>query len=171
MWIVRLALARPYTFVVMALLILIGGVLTIQRMAVDIFPDIPIPVVGIVWTYSGIAPEEMNQRIVIPNERAFTTTVNNIEHIESQSLKGIGLIKVFFQPGADPDAGVAQLTAITQTLLRVLPPGITPPLIIRYSASNVPIAQVSLSSETLCDDTAFSRLATRIASGSLVKFR
>jgi multidrug efflux pump subunit AcrB len=149
MWIVRLALARPYTFVVMALLILIGGVLTIQRMAVDIFPDIPIPVVGVVWTYTGIAPEEMNQRVVIPSERAFTTTVSNIEHIESQSLKGIGLIKVFFQPGASPDAGVAQLTAITQTLLRVLPPGITPPLIIRYSASNVPIAQTSLSSETL----------------------
>jgi multidrug efflux pump subunit AcrB len=111
MWIVRLALARPYTFVVMALLILIGGVLTIQRMAVDIFPDIPIPVVGIVWTYSGIAPEEMNQRIVVPVERAITTTVANVEHQESQSLKGIGLIKVFFQPGSDPDAGVAQLTA------------------------------------------------------------
>ena len=149
MWIVRLALARPYTFVVMALLILIGGVLTIQRMAVDIFPDIPIPVVGIVWTYSGIAPEEMNQRVVVPVERAITTTVSNVEHQESQSLKGIGLIKVFFQPGTNPDGGVAQLTAICQTLLRVLPPGITPPLIIRYSASNVPIAQTSLSSETL----------------------
>ena len=105
MWIVRLALARPYTFVVMALLILIGGVLTIQRMAVDIFPDIPIPVVGIVWTYSGIAPEEMNQRIVVPVERAITTTVSNVEHQESQSLKGIGLIKVFFQPGTNPDGG------------------------------------------------------------------
>ncbi|MFD1470548.1 efflux RND transporter permease subunit [Hymenobacter caeli] len=149
MWIVRLALARPYTFVVMALLILVGGVLTIKTMAVDIFPDIPIPVVGVVWGYAGISPEEMNQRIVVPNERAFTTTVSNIEHIESQSLKGVGLIKVFFQPGTNPDAGVAQLTAITQTLLRVLPPGITPPLIIRYSASNVPIAQTSLSSETL----------------------
>ncbi|AMR26812.1 RND transporter [Hymenobacter psoromatis] len=149
MWIVRLALARPYTFVVMALLILIGGVLTIQRMAVDIFPDIPIPVVGIVWTYSGIAPEEMNQRVVVPVERAITTTVSNVEHLESQSLKGIGLIKVFLQPGTNPDGGVAQLTAICQTLLRVLPPGITPPLIIRYSASNVPIAQTSLSSETL----------------------
>ena len=149
MWIVRLALARPYTFVVMALLILVGGALTIQQMAVDIFPDIPIPVVGVVWGYAGIAPEEMNQRIVVPVERAITTTVNNVEHIESKSLKGTGLIKVFFQPGSNPDAGVAQLTAITQTLLRVLPAGITPPLIIRYSASNVPIAQTSLSSETL----------------------
>ncbi len=168
MWIVRLALARPYTFVVMALLILIGGVLTIQRMAVDIFPDIPIPVVGIVWTYSGIAPEEMNQRVVVPVERAITTTVANVEHQESQSLKGIGLIKVFFQPGSDPDAGVAQLTAITQTLLRVLPPGITPPLIIRYSASNVPIAQTSLSSETLGESDLFDAANAFIRPGLAV---
>jgi len=168
MWIVRLALARPYTFVVMALLILIGGVLTIQRMAVDIFPDIPIPVVGIVWTYTGIAPEEMNQRIVVPVERAITTTVANVEHQESQSLKGIGLIKVFFQPGSDPDAGVAQLTAITQTLLRVLPPGITPPLIIRYSASNVPIAQTSLSSETLGESDLFDAANAFIRPGLAV---
>jgi multidrug efflux pump subunit AcrB len=168
MWIVRLALARPYTFVVMALLILIGGVLTIQRMAVDIFPDIPIPVVGIVWTYSGIAPEEMNQRIVVPVERAITTTVANVEHQESQSLKGIGLIKVFFQPGSDPDAGVAQLTAISQTLLRVLPPGITPPLIIRYSASNVPIAQTSLSSETLGESDLFDAANAFIRPGLAV---
>ncbi|OUJ72914.1 efflux RND transporter permease subunit [Hymenobacter crusticola] len=149
MWIVRLALSRPYTFVVMSLLILLGGIMTIRNMAVDIFPEINIPVVGVVWTYAGISPEEMNQRIVIINERAFTTTVSNIEHIESQSLKGVGLIKVFFQPGTNVEAGVAQLTAITQTLLRVLPPGITPPLIIRYSASNVPIAQTSLSSNNL----------------------
>jgi len=149
MWIVRLALSRPYTFVVMSLLILLGGIMTIRTMAVDIFPEINIPVVGVVWTYSGISPEEMNQRVVIINERAFTTTVSNIEHIESQSLKGVGLIKVFFQPGTNVEAGVAQLTAITQTLLRVLPPGITPPLIIRYSASNVPIAQTSLSSNNL----------------------
>jgi multidrug efflux pump subunit AcrB len=168
MWIVRLALARPYTFVVMSLLILIGGVLTIQRMAVDIFPDIPIPVVGIVWTYSGIAPEEMNQRIVVPVERAITTTVSNVEHQESQSLKGIGLIKVFFQPGSDPDAGVAQLTAISQTLLRVLPPGITPPLIIRYSASNVPIAQTSLSSETLGESDLFDAANAFIRPGLAV---
>ena len=168
MWIVRLALARPYTFVVMSLLILIGGVLTIQRMAVDIFPDIPIPVVGIVWTYSGIAPEEMNQRVVTPVERSITTTVNNVEHMESQSLKGIGMIKVFFQPGSDPDAGVAQLTAITQTLLRILPPGITPPLIIRYSASNVPIAQTSLSSETLGESDLFDAANAFIRPGLAV---
>ncbi len=168
MWIVRLALARPYTFVVMALLILVGGVLTIKTMAVDIFPDIPIPVVGVVWGYAGIAPEEMNQRIVVPSERAFTTTVSNIEHMESQSLKGIGLIKVFFQPGTNPDGGVAQLTAITETLLRVLPPGITPPLIIRYSASNVPIAQTSLSSETLGESDLFDAANAFIRPGLAV---
>ncbi|WP_068233829.1 efflux RND transporter permease subunit [Hymenobacter sp. PAMC 26628] len=168
MWIVRLALARPYTFVVMALLILIMGVLTIQRMAVDIFPDIPIPVVGIVWTYSGIAPEEMNQRIVTPVERSITTTVSDVEHQESQSLKGIGLIKVFFQPGTSPDAGVAQITAVCQTILRVLPPGITPPLIIRYSASNVPIAQTSLSSETLGESDLFDAANAFIRPGLAV---
>ncbi|WP_046242869.1 efflux RND transporter permease subunit [Hymenobacter terrenus] len=168
MWIVRLALARPYTFVVMALLILVGGGLTIQRMAVDIFPDIPIPVVGVVWGYSGISPEEMNQRIVIPVERAITTTVNNVEHQESQSLKGVGLIKVFFQPGTNPDAGVAQLTAISQTLLARLPPGITPPLIIRYSASNVPIAQTSLSSETLGESDLFDAANAFIRPGLAV---
>ncbi|MBC6989530.1 efflux RND transporter permease subunit [Hymenobacter sp. BT491] len=149
MWIVRLALARPYTFVVMSLLILVGGIMTIRRMAVDIFPEINIPVVGVVWTYAGMSPEEMNQRVVTVNERSYSTTVANIEHIESQSLKGLGLIKVFFQPGSNVEAGVAQITAQTQTLLRVLPPGITPPLIIRYSASNVPIAQTSLSSDNL----------------------
>ena len=168
MWIVRLALARPYTFVVMALLILVGGGLTIQRMAVDIFPDIPIPVVGVVWGYSGISPEEMNQRIIVPVERAITTTVNNVEHQESQSLKGVGLIKVFFQPGSNPDAGVAQLTAITQTLLRALPAGITPPLIIRYSASNVPIAQTSLSSETLGESDLFDAANAFIRPGLAV---
>ena len=168
MWIVRLALARPYTFVVMALLILVGGALTIQRMAVDIFPDIPIPVVGVVWGYSGISPEEMNQRIIVPVERAITTTVNNVEHQESQSLKGVGLIKVFFQPGTNPDAGVAQVTAITQTLLRALPPGITPPLIIRYSASNVPIAQTSLSSETLGESDLFDAANAFIRPGLAV---
>ncbi|UOQ67054.1 efflux RND transporter permease subunit [Hymenobacter volaticus] len=149
MWIVRLALARPYTFVVMALLILLSGIMTIRTMAVDIFPEVNIPVVGVVWTYSGMSPEEMNKRILVVNQRAYTTTVSNIEHMESQALKGVGIIKVFFQPGSDPAAGVAQLTAISQTILRTMPPGITPPNIIRYSASNVPIAQASLSSETL----------------------
>ncbi|GAB2465583.1 hypothetical protein GCM10011375_34260 [Hymenobacter qilianensis] len=149
MWMVRLALSRPYTFIVMALVILAGGILTIFTMAVDIFPEVNIPVVGVVWSYSGMSAEEMNQRVLNVNQRVYTTTVNNIEHLESRAIKGVGIIKVFFQPGTDPDAGVAQLTAITATLIRGLPQGIGPPLIIRYSAANVPIAQASLSSQTL----------------------
>ncbi|SMB98583.1 multidrug efflux membrane protein [Hymenobacter roseosalivarius DSM 11622] len=149
MWMVRLALSRPYTFIAMALVILAGGILTILTMAVDIFPEVNIPVVGVVWSYSGMSAEEMNQRVLNVNQRVYTTTVNNIEHLESRAIKGVGIIKVFFQPGTDPDAGVAPLTAITATLIRGLPQGIGPPLIIRYSAANVPIAQASLSSQTL----------------------
>lgn len=151
MWIVQLALRRPYTFVIAAVLILVLGVVTITRMATDIFPEINIPVVSVIWSYNGVAPEEMEQRIVTVSERAFTTTVNDIEHIESQSLNGVSVIKVFFQPGAKVEAAVAQLTSVTQTILRVLPPGITPPLIIRYNASSVPILQLSVSSKTLSE--------------------
>jgi len=149
MWIVRLALRRPYTFTVMALLIVILGLLTVSRMAKDIFPSIDIPVVSVIWTYNGLTPEEMEKRIVTLSERAMTTTVNDIEHIESQSLSGVGVIKVFFQPGASVDAAVAQVTAINQTMTRLMPPGTTPPLVIRYSASNVPILQLGLGSKVL----------------------
>ena len=151
MWIVRLALRRPYTFVIAALLIVLLGVVTITRMAVDIFPAINIPVVSVVWSYSGVAAEEMEQRIVTITERAMTTTVNDIEHIESQSMSGVSVIKVFFQPSADMAGAVAQVTSICQTLLRPLPPGITPPLIIQYNASNVPIIQMSVSSQNLSE--------------------
>ncbi len=151
MWIVKLALRRPYTFVITAILIVVLGVVTILRMPVDIFPEINIPVVSVIWTYGGVAPEEMEQRIVTINERAYTTTVNDIEHIESQSLNGVSVIKVFFQPGAKVEAAVAQLTSITQTLLRIMPPGITPPLIIRYNASSVPVLQMSVSSKSLSE--------------------
>ncbi|OUL32490.1 RND transporter [Nostoc sp. RF31YmG] len=151
MWIVQLALRRPYTFVITAILIFVLGVVTITRMATDIFPEINIPVVSVIWSYNGVSPEEMEQRIVTTSERSFTTTVNDIEHIESQSLNGVSVIKVFFQPGAKIEAAVAQLTSITQTILRVLPPGITPPLIIRYNASNVPILQLSVSSKSLSE--------------------
>jgi len=151
MWIVRLALLRPYTFVITAILIVVLGVVTITRMAVDIFPEINIPVASVIWSYAGISPEEMEQRIVTTSERAFTTTVNDIEHIESQSLNGVSVIKVFFQPGAKIEAAVAELTSITQTILRVLPPGITPPLILRYNASSVPILQLAVSSKTLSE--------------------
>src|SRR2546430_2312975 len=151
MWIVRLALRRPYTFIVMAMLIAIGGVLTIARTPVDIFPEINIPVISVIWQFAGLSPNEVEGRMVTISERAMTTTVNSIEHIESQSLAGVGLIRVFFQTDASIGAADAEVTAINQTLLRTLPPGTTPPLIIRYSASNVPIVQLALESPTLSE--------------------
>ena len=151
MWIVRLALRRPYTFTVMAVLIVLVGIVTIMRMSTDIFPTIDIPVVSVIWSYSGVAPEEMEKRFVTVCERAMTTTVNDIEHIESQSYNGVAVIKVFFHEGAKVEAGVAQITSICQTLLRIMPPGTTPPLIVQYSASNVPILQIGLSSKTLSE--------------------
>jgi multidrug efflux pump subunit AcrB len=155
MWIVRLALNRPYTFVVMSLLIVVLSGVTLMRMAVDIFPEINIPVVAVVWTYPGMSPDEMEKRIVTIHERAMTTTVNDIEHIESQSLAGVSVIKVFFQPGAKIEAAVAQVNAISNAVLRVLPPGITPPFIIRFSASNVPILQMGLSGEGLSEQQVY----------------
>jgi len=151
MWIVRLALRRPYTFTVMAVLIVVLGVLSALKMAKDIFPTIDIPVVVVIWQYGGLTPEEMAKRIVTISERAMTTTVNDIEHMESQSFTGVGVIKVFFQPGTSIDAAVAQVTAISQTITRVLPPGGSPPLIIRFNASNVPILQLGLGSKTLSE--------------------
>jgi len=151
MWIVALALRRPYTFTVMAIMIVLMGVVTIDRMATDIFPSIDIPVVSVIWSYPGVAPEEMEKRFCTVCERAMTTTVNDIEHIESQSYNGVAVIKVFFHEGAKVEAGVAQVTAISQTLLRIMPPGTTPPLILQYSASNVPILQLGISSKTLSE--------------------
>src|SRR5271154_4729893 len=151
MWIVRLALRRPYTFTVGAIMIILLGVVTIFRMSTDILPSIDIPVVSVIWSYSGVAPEEMEKRFVTVTERAMTTTVNNIEHIESQSYNGVSVIKVYFHEGAKVEAGVAQVTSICQTLLRIMPPGTTPPLIIQYSASNVPILQVGITSKTLSE--------------------
>jgi multidrug efflux pump subunit AcrB len=135
----------------MAILIVLVGVVTITRMSTDIFPNINIPVVSVIWSYPGVAPEEMEKRFVTVCERAMTTTVNDIEHIESQSYNGVAVIKVFFHEGAKVEAGVAQITSITQTLLRIMPPGTTPPLIIQYSASNVPILQLGLSSKSLSE--------------------
>jgi multidrug efflux pump subunit AcrB len=155
MWIVRLALRRPYTFIVMSMLIVILGVATILRMPTDIFPDIDIPVISVVWNYTGLPPEEMEKRIVTNYERGLTTTVNDIEHVESQSLTGISVVKIFFQPGARIEAATAQVTAISQTVLRQMPPGTTPPFIIRYSASNVPILQAALRSDSLSEQQLF----------------
>ena len=151
MWIVRLALRRPYTFVVLAILILVMGCVSIFRAPTDIFPNINIPVVSIIWNYSGLIPEDMNNRIVYVTERALTTTVDNIEHIESQSLYGVAVVKVFLQPTANVERGIAQITAVSQTQLRQLPPGTTPPLILAYSASSVPVLQLALSGHDLSE--------------------
>ena len=149
MWLVRIALRLRYTFVVMAILIALLGIVTIFGMSTDILPEIDIPVVSVIWQYEGMAAEEMERRIITYSERAMTTTVNDIEHMESQSMFGVGVIKVFFHPRANIAAAVAQVTSISQTILRVLPPGTLPPLIVQYSASNVPIVQIAASSPTL----------------------
>jgi CzcA family heavy metal efflux pump len=155
MWIVALALRRPYTFVVMALLIIILTCVTIPRTPVDIFPDINIPVVSVVWSYTGLSPQEMADRIVTNSERGFTVTVNDIEHQESQSLNGIAVIKIFFRPGVNIAMAVTQVTAICQTATRSLPPGTTPPLVITYSASSTPVVQLGVSSKTLPEQQVF----------------
>ena len=155
MWIVRLALRRPYTFVVMALAIILLTPVVLLRTPVDIFPDINIPVISLVWTYNGLQPQEMEQRITSNVERGVTTLVSDVEHIESQSLNGIAVIKVFFQPGANIQTSLAQTAAISQTFLRFLPPGTTPPLVIIYSASTVPVIQIGLTSDTLSEQQLF----------------
>lgn len=149
MWIVRLALRRPYTFIVLAILLLLGGVVAILRMPTDIFPSIDIPVVSVVWTYNGLSAQDMAQRIVTGYERSLTTDVDNIEHIESQSLPGVAVIKVFFHPGADINRAISQATAGAQSILKQMPPGATPPLVLSYNASTVPILRLALGSDTL----------------------
>src|SRR6202453_2277893 len=155
MWIVQVALRRPYTFIVLALLLLILGVLTIGRTAKDIFPTIGIPVVSVIWTYSGLPPDEMSSRITGSFERVALATVNNIEHIESQSLNGVAVVKFFFQPGSNVALSMSQLTAVSQAWLKQLPPGITPPLILAYNASSVPVIQLALSSRTIPEQGLF----------------
>ncbi len=151
MWIVRLALRRPYTFVVLALVVLILGPLVILRTPTDIFPNINIPVVSVVWGYVGLSAPEMSNRIVSGYERGLTTTVNDIEHIESQTLSGISVVKIFFRPGAKIEAAVAQVTAFSQTSVRSMPPGTNPPFIITYNASSVPVLQLALSGRGLTE--------------------
>ena len=148
-WIVRVALRLPYTFVILAVMIVLLGVLTIFRTPIDIFPNVDIPVVSVIWTYTGQTPEEMAERITTSSERAITTNVNDLEHTESQSMSGVTVIKVFFQPNVDISTAVAQVTSIMQTIVRVLPPGITPPFVLQYNASSVPAIQMSASSQTL----------------------
>jgi multidrug efflux pump subunit AcrB len=151
MWIVRLALRRPYTFVVMSILLLILGPVAILRTPTDIFPNIDIPVVSVIWNYTGLSPEEMSNRITFNYERILTTTVNDIEHIESQSLNGIAIVKIFFHQGVQVANAIAQVTAVSQSILRTLPPGSTPPLVITYNASTVPVLQLGLSGPGLSE--------------------
>jgi CzcA family heavy metal efflux pump len=155
MWIVRLALSRPYTFIVMALVIILLTPVVLLRTPTDIFPDINIPVISLVWNYTGLEPQEMEQRITSNSERAVTTLVNDVEHIESQSLNGIAVVKIFFQPKANVQTALAQTTAIVQTILRTLPPGTTPPLVAIYSASTVPVIQIGLTSDNLSEQALF----------------
>jgi multidrug efflux pump subunit AcrB len=147
--IVLIALKRPYTFAVLAILILIFGGRAALRTPTDIFPNIGIPVVAVVWTYTGLTPEDMSGRVIYYYERAVTTTVSNIEHIESESLYGRGIVKIFFQPGTDVAAGQAQVTAVSQTVLKQLPAGITPPLVISYNASSVSVLALQISSDQM----------------------
>src|SRR6202163_3839878 len=159
MWIVRLALRRTYTFVVVAMLIAVLGAVSVYRMSTDIFPQIDIPVVSVVWQYTGMPADEIETRIVLINERILTASVNDIEHIESQSLDGVGVIRIYFHPGAKIAEAEAQVTASCQTLLKIMPPGITPPYIVRYSATSVPIVQIAVSSDTLTEQQIFDYCA------------
>ena len=152
---IQLALKRPYTFIVMAMLIVLATPFALLKMPTDILPEINIPVISIVWNYTGMSAQEMGNRITAQNERSLTTTVSDIEHIESQTLSGIAVIKIFFQPNANIQTALAQVTAIEQAQLRQLPPGITPPLVIKYSASSIPVVQLGLSSATLPEQTVF----------------
>ena len=155
MWIVRLALKRPYTFIVLALVVILVTPVTLLRTPTDIFPEINIPVISLIWSYNGLQPQEMEHRITSNVERGITTLVNDVEHIESQSLNGIAVIKVFFQPNANIQTALSQTAAISQTFLRFLPPGTTPPLVIIYSASTVPVLQIGMTSDTLSEQQLF----------------
>ena len=161
MWIVRLALRRPYTFVVAALLLFLLTPFVLRRTPTDIFPDINIPVVSAVWIYGGLSAQEIEQRILYVHERMISATVDNIEHIESTAYNGAGVIKVFLQPGAPVPTAVAQITATGPAILRMMPAGITPPIIIRYNASTVPIIQYSFASKKFTEaelqDMAFNQ--------------
>src|SRR6202012_4208452 len=148
---VRLALRRPYTSAIAAMLIILMGALSVTRMIVDIFPVIDIPVVLVVWNYNGLSTEDMERRVVFISERAYSTTVNGISRIESQSIPGVGMLKVYFQPGTDIGGAIAQVAAVNNTILRNAPPGMQPPAVIQFNASNVPVVQMTLSSDTLSE--------------------
>src|SRR5436309_4114062 len=145
---VRIALRRPYTMAISAMLIMLMGFLSVSRMLVDIFPVIDIPVVFVAWSYNGLSAEDMERRVVLVSERAYSTTVNGIDHIESLSIPGTGILKIYFQQGSDIGSAIAQISAQSNAILRIAPPGMSPPNIIQFNASNVPVVQVTLDSKT-----------------------
>src|SRR5208282_5899593 len=149
MWIVRLALRRPYTIAVGVILIFLAGFLCLQAMLVDIFPTIDIPVVSVIWNYPGLSAIDMERRVVFQSERAYSSTVNGISKIESSSVTGIGLLRIYFEDGTDIGASIAQISAISAYATRFMPPGMTSPVVIQYNASNVPVGQLTLFSDTL----------------------
>ena len=155
MWIVELALKRPYTFIVMAIIIVLATPLAISRTPVDVLPEIDIPVISVIWNYTGLRPQEMADRITQTHERILTTTVNDIEHVESQSLNGISVVKIYFQPNVNIQMAISQIVAVSQTVLRMMPPGATPPLIIKYTASSVPVIQIGMSSKEMPEQDIF----------------
>ena len=165
MWIIRLALKRPYTFVVLALLLLLVTPFVLLQTPTDIFPAIKIPVVSVIWSYTGLPADQIAQRMVYTLERALTTTVDNIEHIESTSYDSIGVIKVYFRPGVQISTAVARLTAVSQTILKQLPPGTTPPLILQYDPLTVPILEFAISSNKLSEQQVFDIALNEIRVG------
>src|SRR5438270_1466078 len=176
MWIVRVALNRPYTFIVLALLILLLSPIVILRNPTDIFPNINIPVISIIWTYTGLNPVEFEGRITSVYERVLTTTVNDIEHIESTTLNGTAVVEVFLQPYANVTTGIAQVSAVSQTILKQMPAGINPPIVLSYNASSVPILQLALSGKGLqeqdLNDIAMNFLRTQLVTvpGAVVPY-
>ena len=161
---VRLALRRPYTAAIVALLIALLGVLSITRMIVDIFPVIDIPVVLVAWNYPGLSAEDMERRVNLISERSYSTTVNGISRIESQAIPGVGLLKIYFQPGTDIGGAIAQISAASNTALHNAPPGMQPPLIIQFNAANVPVVQMTISSKTLSEQRCSTTASTSSAS-------
>src|SRR6202012_5274462 len=152
---VRLSLRRPYTSAIAAMLVVLLGALSVTRMIVDIFPVIDIPVVLVVWNYPGLTTEDMERRVVFITERAYSTTVNGISRIESQSIPGIGILKVYFHPGTEIGGAIAQITSVNNSVLRSAPPGMQPPGVIQFNASNVPVVQLTMSSKTLTEQQIF----------------
>ncbi|MBV5328460.1 MAG: efflux RND transporter permease subunit, partial [Chlorobium sp.] len=155
MWIVKIALQRPYTFIVMAIVILLATPLAIMRTPVDVLPEINIPVISVIWNYNGLSAKQMGDRITQAHERLLTTTVNDIEHIESQSLDGVAVIKIYFQANVDIQTAIATVVAVSQATLRQMPQGTTPPLIIKYTASSIPVIQIGMSSKELSEQELF----------------